>query len=128
MSYGYLKSTQPERDEIYDINIHVLKLFTSQCFYWQFDSYAKWAVLPNPITFVIRTCLHVYELWSVCNLPYRDEQYRALWTELENLAHTYSSNSERHRMLLDFLLQTTSRCPSMQLPRKTPAVKSGKSN
>ncbi|XP_064385114.1 integrator complex subunit 13-like, partial [Halichondria panicea] len=53
----------------------------------------------------------------------RDEQYRSLWSELEDLAHMYSSNSERHRHLLEFLLQMTSRCPSMQLPRKTPPVK-----
>ncbi|XP_064385097.1 integrator complex subunit 13-like [Halichondria panicea] len=53
----------------------------------------------------------------------RDEQYRSLWSELEDLAHMYSSNSERHRHLLEFLLQMTSRCPSMQLPRKTPPIK-----
>ena len=50
----------------------------------------------------------------------RDEQYRSLWSELETLAEAYSSNSEHHRQLLEFILQTTAHSPSMQVNRKTP--------
>ena len=51
---------------------------------------------------------------------HRDEQYRSLWSELETLADAYSCNSERHRQLLEYLLQATAHSPSMQVSRKTP--------
>ena len=55
----------------------------------------------------------------------RDEQYRALWSELDSLAETFSANSEQHRKLAEFVSQATSHAPSMQSTRKTPPLRSG---
>ena len=57
---------------------------------------------------------------------HRDEQYRSLWTELENLAQAYSKNSERHQQLLSFLQDVMSHCSSIQVSRKTPNNKGKK--
>lgn len=48
----------------------------------------------------------------------RDEQYRSLWTELESLTETFSSNSDNHRRLAEVVTQATNHAPSMQLARK----------
>lgn len=55
----------------------------------------------------------------------RDEQYRTLWGEIEMLTQAYSNNSERHRILQEFVHKVVSSAPSCQQLRKTPAVKSG---
>ena len=53
----------------------------------------------------------------------RDEQYRSLWTELENFTQAYSKNSEKHQTLLTFLQDVMSHCASVQVARKTPSTK-----
>lgn len=56
----------------------------------------------------------------------REEQYRALWNEIEMLAELHSVNSENHRILYDFILQVLSHTSSAAQPsRKLPAVKTG---
>ena len=52
----------------------------------------------------------------------RDEQYRSLWTELENLTQVYCKNSDRHQTLLSFLQDVMSHCASVQVARKTPSA------
>ncbi|KAL5516104.1 hypothetical protein EMCRGX_G001375 [Ephydatia muelleri] len=54
----------------------------------------------------------------------REEQYRALWNEIEMLAELHSINSENHRILYEFILQVLSHSSSSAQPsRKLPAVK-----
>lgn len=56
----------------------------------------------------------------------REEQYRALWNEIEMLAELHSINSENHRILYEFILQVLSHSSSSAQPsRKLPAVKTG---
>ena len=55
---------------------------------------------------------------------YRDEQYRSLWTELENLTQVYCKNSERHQTLLSYLQDIMSHCASVPVARKTPSANS----
>jgi hypothetical protein len=50
----------------------------------------------------------------------RDEQYRALWAELDTLTETFSSNSDHHRKLAEIVAMASSHAPSMQLARKAP--------
>ena len=69
-----------------------------------------------------RLSSHLISVFLTC----REEQYRSLWTELENLLEVYSSSSERHRHLFEFLLGITAQSPCMQSARKTPPIKSGK--
>ena len=66
---------------------------------------------------IVLKCVSVGLL--VC-LSVREEQYRVLWGELETLAKAYSSNSDRHHMLQEFIAKTMAACPScsQQLPRK----------
>ena len=55
----------------------------------------------------------------------RDEQYRILWGEIETLSRAYSTNSERHLILLEFILKVIANSPSTQQARKAPQTKSG---
>ena len=63
---------------------------------------------------------------------FREEQYRTLWGELETLGQAYSSSSDRHHILSEFISKTMVACPSYsaQHARKiaTPAAKQGGRN
>lgn len=50
----------------------------------------------------------------------REDQYRCLWGEIETLARAYSTNSERHHSLLEFVVKVMSSSPSQarKLPHK----------
>ena len=55
----------------------------------------------------------------MCVCVCRDEQYRSLWGEIETLTRAYSSNSDRHRTLLDLVVKLIASSPSDQHARKT---------
>ena len=67
--------------------------------------------------------------FSSSSIPFlslsRDEQYRSLWTELENLTEAFSGSSDRHRQLFEIVSQAVAHSPSMQVARKTASIKSG---
>ena len=58
-------------------------------------------------------------------LPLRDEQYRLLWSELQDLVELFASSSENHRVLAESVGQAAAHSPGMQLARKTPTGKAG---
>ena len=81
--------------------------------------------LKNTLERTLSACSIIYKVCSqfhVLTIFGRDEQYRSLWTELENLTQVYCKNSDRHQTLLSFLQDVMSHCASIQVARKTPSA------
>ena len=56
----------------------------------------------------------------VCVFLCSDEQYRQLWSEIENMSWLYATLSDKHRALYDYVTHVVGSSPSMQYAHKAP--------
>ncbi|NXF23934.1 INT13 protein, partial [Rhodinocichla rosea] len=61
--------------------------------------------------------LHMSVLWCF-SWPFRDEQYRIMWNELETLVRAHINNSDKHQRVLECLMACRSKPPEEEERKK----------
>ena len=69
------------------------------------------------LVFLVFVCVCVFGM-RVC--MHSDEQYRQLWSEIENMSWLYATLSDKHRALYDYVTHVVASSPSMQYAHKAP--------